>query len=146
MDTVVYDEITTQVGKKTDTASDTGSLHSKVQHIIYGQLGYADNNRANNTVMGWLQTSIKSWQRVVFTPDSDTYAVTISSVTPAKCHVTLSGSAYKSIKNSENTETGGYAINYYINAFTATSITIKPSLAPSDLTRGTCSLIIVEYY
>ena len=33
MDAIVYDEITTQIGKKTDPASDTGSLHAKIADV-----------------------------------------------------------------------------------------------------------------
>ena len=83
------------VGLRTDAASATGSLHAKTKDVkdsITAQIGTSAHTRANNTVMGWLNSPIKNIQTGVTAFDgsgggSNTKDVAISSVTTSKCIV-----------------------------------------------------------
>jgi len=88
-----------QVGLRTDAASSTGSLHAKVKDIkdngiatINSKIGTPSDTRASNTVMGRLNTQVKSVQRgqTEASPESGTN-VTISSVNTSKAVVIAHG-------------------------------------------------------
>ena len=88
-----------QVGLRTDAADPAGSLHAKVKDIkdnripaINSKIGTPSDTRASNTVMGWLNTQVKSVQRGVtrVSPESGT-DVTISSVNTSKAVVIAHG-------------------------------------------------------
>lgn len=88
-----------QVGLRTDSADPNGSLHAKVKDIkdnripaINSKIGTPSDTRASNTVMGWLNTQIKSVQRgeTGASPGSGTN-VTISSVNTSKAVVIAYG-------------------------------------------------------
>lgn len=91
-----------QVGLRTDQASATGSLHAKVGEArnstladtlaIKNLIGVASHTRANNTVMGWLNSSIKSIQKGTVLVDSfEGKSITISTVNMQKTMVVISG-------------------------------------------------------
>ena len=95
-----------QIGLRTDSADASGSLHAKVKDIkdngiatINSKIGTPSDTRASNTVMGRLNTQVKSVQRGVTTAffglGTD---VTISSVNTSKAvviaHGECAGSAY----------------------------------------------------
>ena len=86
-----------QVGLRTDAASATGSLHAKIAEEL-ARIGTSANTRASNTVMGWLNSPIKSIQRGQTAVPSLNSAtdVSISSVTTTKSFVSLSYAAYTS--------------------------------------------------
>ena len=84
-----------QVGLRTDAASATGSLHAKIKDIADNKLqtatGTSAHTRANNTVMGWLNTQVKSIQRgtAIITEPNVSATATISGVTTGKSVVVL---------------------------------------------------------
>ncbi|MGS0765904.1 hypothetical protein [Syntrophomonas curvata] len=92
-----------QVGLRTDAASASGSLHAKVKEArdniladtlaIRNLIGSPSHSRANNTVMGWLASPIKSIQRGVINISTSGYSATatISSVNPAKSIINYLG-------------------------------------------------------
>ena len=83
-----------QVGLRTDAASSTGSLHAKVRDIknTIAILGDSTDARADNTVMGWLSSPIKSVQRgTTRLSDAKSVTVSISSVNTAKAVLITTG-------------------------------------------------------
>ena len=147
MDAVVYDEITTQVGKKDDTASATGSLHAKTAYI-----GDSSDVRTDDTVMGRLATGIKSWQRLTGTSSqaSDLTLTLSTSVTATKCIVTVEG-CNLAYENGETISAGGMVLNRYISAFNGSTITLKQPFIPAYSSgavyvNGTFSVIVTEFY
>ena len=89
-----------QVGLRTDSADPDGSLHAKVKDIkdnriaaINNKIGTPSDTRASNTVMGWLNTQVKSVQRGVTgaSPGESGTNVTISSVNTSKAVVIAHG-------------------------------------------------------
>ena len=87
------------VGLRDDAASATGSLHAKTKDVkdsITAQIGTSAHTRASNTVMGWLNSPIKSIQRgVTITPWANTTTnVTISAVTTGKTMVHMLSTSY----------------------------------------------------
>ena len=93
-----------QVGLRTDEANAAGSLHAKTKDVkdsITVQIGTSAHTRANDTVMGWLATQVKSVQRgtVNLSGASTDTGVTISTVNTAKAVL---------IFNSRTAWTGGY--------------------------------------
>lgn len=87
-------------GQRTDAANATGSAQARIKHIIDNRLqtavGTTSDTRSSNTVMGWLNTKVKSVQRGSASRgvgDSTAYIdVTISAVDMSKSIVTLSTS------------------------------------------------------
>jgi hypothetical protein len=134
-----------QVGLRTDTADAAGSLHAKVKNVADNKIGDSADVRADNTVMGWLATKVKSWQRVTFSPDNSPYTVNITSVTSSKCLVFLNGAGRGS--TSDGSYTYYFAAHYYISGFTNTQLTVALSYSlASSGTYGILSAIIVELY
>lgn len=86
-----------QVGLRTDSADPDGSLHAKVKDIKdngISKIGTPSDTRASNTVMGWLNTQVKSVQRGVTTASygyGSWTNVTISSVNTSKAVVIAHG-------------------------------------------------------
>lgn len=133
MDAVVYDEITTQVGKKDDAADDTGSLHAKVADL-------------KASVM---PTQVKSWQRVTGnTPATNgTLTLSLSTVDPSKCIVLVDGCRYGILVVGEATYS--VPLMHYVSAFSASSITLSIGSSggvASQFIASTVSVIIVELY
>jgi len=62
MDAVVYDEITTQVGKKDDVADDTGSLHAKIANIVDIELPKLQKPRGLHGAPGSFTTALTTYQ------------------------------------------------------------------------------------
>ena len=97
-----------QVGLRTDAASATGSLHAKTTRAnneidaTKTTIGTSAHTRANDTVMGWLATQVKSVQRgtVSLSGASTDTGVTISTVNTAKAVL---------IFNSRTAWTGAYS-------------------------------------
>lgn len=87
-----------QVGLRTDSADASGSLHAKVKDIkdnripaINSKIGTPSDTRASNTVMGWLNTQVKSVQRGGTVASGSGTNVTISSVNTSKAVVIAHG-------------------------------------------------------
>ena len=84
-----------QIGTKEDSANASGSLHAKTKDIKdkVNILGTSSDNRASNTVMGWLASPIKSVQRGVITLNqlTATNSATISAVNTSKSFVNFLG-------------------------------------------------------
>lgn len=135
-----------QIGQRTDAASATGSLHAKVKNIADNKIGDSTDVRADNTVMGWMNTQVKSWQRVTGTTASSSAALTLSlsSVDPAKCKVFVDGCRMGTWLTGEYTNY--VAIPHYISAFSAASISLTPAIGVSNWQGGTVSVIVVELY
>jgi len=142
-----------QVGLRTDAADASGSLHAKVKDIkdnaipgVSNKIGTSADNRASNTVMGWLNTQVKSWQRV--TTDTIGSGVAISSVDASKCIVLVNGGTY--YYDDTNETAGNVNVPVYISAFTNTSITLNYSFSRATgftaTKSSTISIIIIELY
>ena len=84
-----------QVGLRTDSADPDGSLQAKVKDIkdnVISKIGTPSDTRASNTVMGRLNTQVKSVQRGVTTAYFGLGTnVTISSVNTSKAVVIAHG-------------------------------------------------------
>ena len=137
-----------QVGLRTDAADANGSLHAKVAAVkesISGEIGTSADGRADNTVMGWLNTPIKSWQRVVGTTENNgPFPLAISTVNPAKCLVFINGA-----ESCYDTQGRQHAIRRYISNFTSNGIWLSVSnlsFVQQTWYVGTYSVIIVEFY
>ncbi len=136
-----------QVGLRTDSADENGSLHAKIKDVktyLGGGVGTSTDDRADNTVMGWLNTSIKSWQNVTFTPTTATGNVAISSVNPAKCIVLFHGSGYGVYYHSDNWI--AYSIHCRLVALTATVLSYACLGIGTSGQYGTHSATIIEFY
>lgn len=87
------------LGLRTDAASASGSLHAKVvnanNHIIAAQntIGTASDTRSNNTVMGWLNSPVRSVQHgILWMRAADLSATaTITTVNLQKAVILLTG-------------------------------------------------------
>jgi hypothetical protein len=90
-----------QIGLRTDTKSSTGSLHSKLAHLIADVIGDLADVRADNTVMGWLASPVKSVQRGTTTVDDSSVTQSISAVVMAKSVLIITG--WKSSVSGEAT-------------------------------------------
>lgn len=78
------------LGLRTDAASSTGSLHAKVKYLSSTQVGDSADVRTDNTLFGWANTQIKSYQtgeKSLDTSTATSTTVTISAVVIAKCIV-----------------------------------------------------------
>lgn len=134
-----------QVGQRTDAADVAGSLHAKTTAIT-AVIGTSADDRADNTVMGWSKTQIKSWQRVTGTTNgSNALTLSVSSVDPSKCFVFVNGCQWW--YNSSDSTSTMVSVDRYISAFDATSITLTLSGALGNTwINGTFSVIVVEFY
>lgn len=137
-----------QVGQRTDAADVAGSLHAKTTAIVEDTavIGTSADDRADNTVMGWSKTQIKSWQRVTGTTNgSNALTLSVSSVDPSKCFVFVNGCQW--CYQATATTSTMVSVDRYISAFDATSITLTISGVPGNTwTNGTFSVIVVEFY
>ncbi|MEW5952625.1 MAG: hypothetical protein AB1815_02545 [Bacillota bacterium] len=142
----IYAFLTRHVGTRTDAADAGGSLHAKFRNVD-AKIGTSADGRAANTIFGWLNSPVKSWQRVTFTPNTvNQFSVTISSVNPAKCLVFLDGC---DLHYASGSQSASSLITRYVSSFTATSIGFSSTLISGifDIrTFGTYSVIIVELY
>ena len=134
-----------QVGQRTDAADVAGSLHAKTTAIT-AVIGTSADDRADNTVMGWSKTQIKSWQRVTGTTNvGNALTLSVSSVVPSKCFVFVNGCQW--CYDSSSSTSTMVSVDRYISAFDATSITLTLSGGPGNAwTNGTFSVIVVEFY
>lgn len=129
-----------------DTASATGSLHSKIMDVknTLSILGDSADARADNTVMGWLASPIKSIQRGTIAITADSQTATISSVDTGKAKINYLGC------------TTAYTV---ANGITIDFTDIMPRLSLYDSTRVkadraghssgttlTVSYEVIEYY
>lgn len=82
-----------QMGLRSDAPSASGSVHAKLGDIA-NKIGASSDARENNTVMGWLNSPIKSIQRGIteLTVNQSTTNVTISAVNTSKAFVVSSHS------------------------------------------------------
>jgi hypothetical protein len=82
-----------QMGLRTDAADASGSLHAKVKNVADNKIGDSADVRGDNTVMGWLNTKIKSIQTGETTTTGESYDtyVTITSVNTSKAIVVAFG-------------------------------------------------------
>ncbi|KJR97942.1 MAG: hypothetical protein VR68_11565 [Peptococcaceae bacterium BRH_c4a] len=157
------DTLETNLGTTGDAANAAGTVLARLAELLTNRLtaaraGYLDaavssratsasigtsaDGRATNTVMGWLNSPIKSWQRVTFTPNTNAaFAVAISSVVPEKCIVLLNGYDFGADSSARP-----WSVLRYISAFLATSISFAQSYAPYSSGYGTHSVIIIEFY
>ena len=137
------------VGLRDDAASATGSLHAKVADIatnkvqdIKNVIGTSADNRASNTVMGWLNSPIKSIQRgVTSTPGAGaTTNVTISAVTTGKTMVHMLSTSYVGrITNDIN----GMVFAHLTNT---TNLRLENQGGATLGLGGSVSWEIIEYY
>ena len=141
-----------QIGLRTDAADANGSLHAKVADVkesISGEIGTSADDRADNTVMGWLNTQVKSWQRVTGATgaNANDLVLAISSVDPAKCIFIVNGSQIARFAADSATST---AIDRYVSAFATTSITLTPSHADpftgTNWLASTFSVTVIEFH
>ena len=141
-----------QVGLRTDPASATGSLHGKLKDIADNKLqtaiGTSAHTRANNTVMGWLASPVKSVQRGVASMASgsggDTLNVTIAAVTMSKAVVIVSGFRFASTDSVALTKQEYSSTTFTVSLANATTL---------DFIRGTIlgqvlpiSWQVIEFY
>ena len=83
------------LGQRTDAADAAGSLHGKAGQVlaeatnIKDKIGTSSDTRANNTVLGWLNSPIKSIQRgtITIANAATSGTATISSVGASKSMV-----------------------------------------------------------
>ena len=143
MDVGLFKKLKDWLGQPNDAASPAGSVHAKIKDIHDNKLqsatGTSADTRVSNTVMGWLNTRIKSWQLVTFTGQATSKTVAISSVDPSKVLVFLNG--FYAVGN-----TGPYTCIGYVSQVNATSIVVAPSVSISSPQYSNMSLIVVELY
>ena len=132
------------VGLRDDAASATGSALARLAQIVSDvtatrtQIGTSAHTRANNTVMGWLNSPIKSIQRGV-----STYAVAALTITVTITSVTTSKAVVNHLGQRIESETSmGHALST-MTLTNATTLTI---------TRGIQGIVataaweVIEYY
>lgn len=146
----IYNWLVYQIGVRGDTASSTGSLHAKIKNMA-DKLGTSSDGRADNTAMGFLNTQVKSWQRVTVNPSgSSAVSVTLSSVNTAKCLVFINGSQSGTAQDSDSSTLLFFATQRYVSALSSTSLTLTlPFTSVGYSTSwgyGLFSIIVVELY
>lgn len=136
MDVVVYNSL----GAQDDAASATGSLHAKATDI-------------KNTLVA-NRNQIKSWQRVTgSSEDNDVLTLSLSTVNPSKCMVTIDGGRPVIWYGGDGTKAFAVIPNY-ISAFSANSISLSPSGGFGSsgsggniiINNGTVSVVVIEFY
>lgn len=138
----IYSFLTRQIGLRTDAADAAGSLHAKVADAkssintnTNSKIGTSSDTRASNTVMGWLNTQIKSVQRGVTLINAASYTATatITAVTTTKATVKFLGM-----------RTGGdYTHVAHVVLTNSTTITLTKVGTTNDVY---VSWEVVEYY
>lgn len=128
-----------QVGLRTDTASATGSLHAKVKQLS-DVVGDTADLRVDNTVLGWLNTPIKSIQRGTTVISNAGYSATatISAVNTSKSIVIFSG---QSGPNAGGTDPTACLVRAVLT--NTTTITFTRGYPQGDITSA---WQIIEYY
>ena len=128
-----------QVGLRTDTASASGSLHAKIAKAISdisdvsGAIGTSSDDRADNTVLGWLSSPIKSVQRGTINVNNPSSTATISSVNTAKAFVNMLGFTWY----------GSQPANIRLALTNSTTVTATKGYDSSD---GEVSFEVIEFY
>lgn len=139
-----------QIGTKEDSANASGSLHAKTKDIKdkVNTLGTSSDNRASNTVMGWLASPIKSVQRGVITLNqlTATNSATISAVNTSKSFVNFLG-------QGNNYTYSGLDQWQYGSHFGRLALTNSTTVtATRDMSSGSCmgtltiSYEVIEFY
>ena len=131
-----------QIGTKEDSANASGSLHAKVGDLKnkVDVIGTPSHTRANNTVMGWLSSPIKSIQRGtgILQTTNNEVTVTISSVNVNKAMINFLGASAA----IAYTEMGLHFIR--LSLTNATTITANRQSAANVAT--TFSYEVIEFY
>lgn len=139
-----------QVGKSGDAASATGTLHAKASAIanLLAILGDSADARADNTLMGWLASPIKSIQRgtITLTTTATSATATITAVTTGKTMINFLGTRGMDSDADSNGETQP-AVHFCTLVLT-NSTTITAARATSGDDHPTCyvSYEVIEYY
>ena len=135
------------VGLRDDAASATGSLHAKTKDVkdsITAQIGTSAHTRANNTVMGWLASPVKSVQRgVTTTPGTGGAAIVnvgISSVDTSKTVVNMLASTYV---GRVTTDIGGVV---YAHLTSSTNLRLENQGVATLAIGGSISWEVIEFY
>ncbi len=132
-----------QIGLRTDAADAAGSLHAKVadaKSSINSKIGTSSDTRASNTVMGWLNTPIKSIQRGLTTVSSYPTNVTISSVNTSKAFVAANG------RNGNNT-TGVFGGGITARLTSSTNLELNSGFYfESSQSPAIVSWEVIEFY
>ncbi len=135
-----------QIGLRTDSADGNGSLHAKNKDLknkmveIEGKIGTSSDDRSDNTVMGWLNSPVKSIQRGLTTVSSCPTNVTISSVNTSKAFVVANG------RNGTST-TGVYGGGITARLTTSTNLELDSGFYwESSHSPAIVSWEIIEFY
>lgn len=129
-------------GLTTDTSSSTGSLHAKLEYLRQDVVGDSADVRADNTVMGWLASPIKSIQRGTKSVTSSGDTQSISSVTTGKSMLVLTGMTFNGSTTSDPNESAEQ-INVQAVLTNATTITFTVT---DDTETSVVSWQVIEYY
>ena len=124
---VLLSFLTRQLGLRTDVADPASSVHGKLGSIKIdtAKIGTNTDTRASNTVMGWLNSPVKSVQRGVATLNSvNTLDVTITSVNTSKSMV-IATDYWDSSSNSATTQFDIDSSRSYCNLSASTTLQIK---------------------
>ncbi len=139
MDPVLYNELTTQEGKKADTASSTGSTHAKLNHLNEDTDAILAKDIVNHG------SAIKSIQRGTISLSTSQLSNTasISSVTTSKSELRNLG--VSCAPTWENVQSGAHgAGNVRITLTSGTTITATRDVHGS--TAATVSYEVIEHY
>jgi hypothetical protein len=96
---IIIGWLQTHEGLITDAASSSGSLHAKIENLRLNVIGDTSDVRADNTIMGWLASGVKSVQRGTYLLSGDSGTQSITSVNTSKAVIILGGYS-ASMKNS----------------------------------------------
>lgn len=141
-----------QVGTKEDAASAAGSLHAKasnIQDTLDAKLGDSADVRADNTLMGWLASPIKSVQRgtIVFGTSDTSKSAMISSVDVSKAMINFLGISHAYAVSTNYSGSGDQfnfgSIEARITLANATTVTATRGIQGVAIT---VSYEVIEYY
>lgn len=142
-----------QIGTKEDSANASGSLHAKTKDIKdkVNILGTSSDNRASNTVMGWLSSPIKSIQRGtgIMQLDKNEVTVTISAVTTSKTMINFLGASAGSRKYRDGGTSGvAYSVtgHHFLRLSLTNATTITVSRKENNNVDATFSYEVIEFY
>lgn len=129
-------------GLTTDAASPTGSLHAKIKDVADNKIGDSADVRADNTVLGWLATPIKSIQRGATSVTTDGDTQSISAVVMAKSIVVLGGHT----SNLTSSTDAGASLERANVKVTLTSTTQLTFNVHDDSDSNSVSWQVIEFY
>ena len=135
-DIVIYDSL----GAPEDVANATGSLHAKIADLAANKIGDSSHVRADNTLMGWMASPIKSIQRstVNLSGGGTSATATISTVNVAKTMINYLGF-------STNAAASDAPSVFYprISLTNGTTVTVDIAMASKNVT---VNFEVIEYY